>query len=170
MNTVVSISSFRGKYSFLSNFHLCPIDLDGVVYPSVEHAFQSSKTVIAAERFRINVYVSVMANATTVQRVSTPGEAKKAAGPKAAIPITLRPDWEDIKYAVMDRLLHIKFAHPELRNQLLSTHDAELIEGNYWHDNTWGVCGCVQCGGMGQNILGNLLMALRTELSAVHTT
>jgi predicted NAD-dependent protein-ADP-ribosyltransferase YbiA (DUF1768 family) len=38
------ISGFCGEFTFLSNFHPCEVELDGVVYPFVEHAFQSAKT------------------------------------------------------------------------------------------------------------------------------
>lgn len=38
------IDSFRGKYAFLSNFYPSPVELDGYVYPTVEHAYQAAKT------------------------------------------------------------------------------------------------------------------------------
>jgi predicted NAD-dependent protein-ADP-ribosyltransferase YbiA (DUF1768 family) len=28
---------------------------------------------------------------------------------------------------------------------LLATGDRDLIEGNTWHDNFWGVCSCPKC-------------------------
>ena len=45
-----------------------------------------------------------------------------------------------------------------------TTGDAELIEGNTWHDNYWGVCSCSKCNGRGKNRLGKLLMKVREEL------
>jgi predicted NAD-dependent protein-ADP-ribosyltransferase YbiA (DUF1768 family) len=48
---------------------------------------------------------------------------------------------------------------------LLATGDEELIEGNTWHDNTWGNCVCQKCQDIpGRNMLGMLLMELRTEI------
>jgi len=38
------IGSFTGKYSYLSNFYLAEIEMDGELYPSTEHAFQAAKT------------------------------------------------------------------------------------------------------------------------------
>ena len=56
----------------------------------------------------------------------------------------------------MTDLCRIKFSDPHLRSLLLATGDAELIEGNWWHDQFWGVCN-----GVGQNQLGKILMAIR---------
>lgn len=37
------VNRFAGIYEFLSNFYPAPVTLDGVVYPTVENAFQGSK-------------------------------------------------------------------------------------------------------------------------------
>jgi len=78
--------------------------------------------------------------------------------------VKLRPDWEYVKDEIMCKLLRRKFARPELGDLLLSTWGKQLIEGNYWHDNYWGVCHCDKCLGKGKNKLGNLLMKIREEL------
>jgi len=39
-----AITSFQGEYRFLSNFWPCHIVRDGLVYPSLEHAYAASKT------------------------------------------------------------------------------------------------------------------------------
>ena len=64
----------------------------------------------------------------------------------------------------MRKFLCKKFAIPELRQKLLDTGDAYLIEGTTWHDNYWGICTCDRCGGRGQNKLGQLLMEIRKEI------
>jgi hypothetical protein len=56
-------------------------------------------------------------------------------------------------------LLCQKFTNSELRQKLLATEDAILIEGNTWGDTFWGVCK-----GVGKNHLGKILMAIRKEL------
>ena len=38
------IKEFRGEYAWLSNFASVPITLDGIQYPSVEHAYMSAKS------------------------------------------------------------------------------------------------------------------------------
>ena len=50
-------------------------------------------------------------------------------------------------------------------HRLLSTSNATLVEGNWWHDNFWGDCYCPKCKGIpGANTLGRLLMELRSKL------
>ena len=140
------IAMFDGKYAFLSNFEQSPFTVVGVTFPTVEHWFQAFKTLDPQE-FR------------NIVAAETPGKAKRM-GRHA----TLRPDWEEVKVDVMREGLRKKFAIPEFRVKLLATGDEELIEGNTWHDRTWGRCVCDKCGGQGQNLLGQLLMELRTEI------
>jgi predicted NAD-dependent protein-ADP-ribosyltransferase YbiA (DUF1768 family) len=81
------ITTFSGKYSFLSNFYRVIIPAhDGLLYPSVEHAYQAHKTLNLQERYRVS-------------RVSTPGAAKKA-GRK----LPLRPDWNSLRLSIMEEL------------------------------------------------------------------
>lgn len=136
----MSVAEFQGQYRFLSNFWRVPVELDGEIYPSVEHAYQAAKTVVASEREAIRCTVKS-------------GDAKRA-GRK----VTLRPDWEQVKDDVMLNLLRQKFAAGILRANLLAT-DGDLVEGNYWGDTYWGVCN-----GRGQNKLGRMLMQVREEL------
>lgn len=37
------ITSFREEYRFLSNFHQCPFEYKGLIYPNAEAAFQTQK-------------------------------------------------------------------------------------------------------------------------------
>jgi ribA/ribD-fused uncharacterized protein len=70
----------------------------------------------------------------------------------------IRPDWNDVKDDIMRRAVRAKFAaHPEIRDVLLSTGDAELIERTT-NDYYWG-CGT---DGTGLNMLGKILMEVRT--------
>ena len=134
------IDSFQGEHRFLSNFWPAEVALDGVVYPSVEHAYVASKTLDLSARHVI--------------LKSTPGQAKRYGRTLA-----LRPDWESVKLAVMAGLLVQKFRHPELAALLRATGDAELVEGNTWGDTFWGVCK-----GKGANNLGRMLMEIRSSL------
>lgn len=121
-------------------------------YPSVEHAFQAAKTYSAEER----------------EAFRRPGLKAWEAKQMGRV-VTLRKNWEASKVAVMAQLLDIKFQNPELRAQLLASAPKMLMEGNYWHDNFWGVCFCPRSskgcqGASGVNTLGKLLMNLRTSL------
>lgn len=137
----MEITQFKGQYDFLSNFHPSPIQLQGMAFPTAEHAFQAMKTMDADER-------------ATIAKCPTPAGAKRM-GRK----VTLRPDWESVKAAVMHEVLMVKFQNPELAQMLRDTGDATLIEGNTWRDYYWGVCG-----GKGKNILGQLLMIVRGQI------
>lgn len=135
------ILSFSGVHRFLSNFHQCVVVLDGIKYPSVEHAYQAAKTLDLLIRNEILL-------------CPTPAAAKRM-GKLFAI----RPDWDQVKLGIMEDLLKQKFEHQNLKLALLATEDQEIIEGNYWNDTFWGVCK-----GKGANHLGRLLMKVREEL------
>lgn len=114
------IAGFAGPWRGLSNFALTEVWLDGVAYSTVEHAFQAAKTLLPHER-------------ELVRQARTPGEAKRL-GRR----VTLRPDWESVKHAVMADLLAQKFARPRAEAVLLATGEAALIELNVWGDRHWG--------------------------------
>lgn len=135
------IDSFCGEYRFLSNFYPSSIEYKGVKYPTVEHAFQATKSLDLDDRLFI-------------AKLETPGKAKRAGRN-----LILRKDWEEIKIEVMRELLVLKFKDDSLANKLKKTEPHELIEGNTWGDKFWGVCN-----GEGQNWLGKLLMEIREEL------
>jgi N-glycosidase YbiA len=134
------IKEFQGEHRFLSNFWPAAVELDGVEYPSVEHAYQAAKTLDADHREKIAA-------------LPTPGAAKRE-GKKAVI----REDWDDVKIPTMLSLLRQKFQIPSLKRKLLDTGSQEIQEGNTWGDQFWGVCR-----GTGQNNLGKLLELVRAE-------
>ena len=140
------INNFSNEYAFLSNFYAVNITFDGIVFPSVEHAYQAAKTLNTEMRI-------------TISKIVYPGQAKRF-GKR----LDLREDWESIKQNIMWQLLTKKFRHLELASKLIDTGLAELIEGNNWHDNYWGVCYCNSCHGDGLNKLGHQLMDLRDIL------
>src|SRR5262245_17852360 len=135
------IDRFQDGHRWLSNFWLVHIPFEGHIYASVEHAYVAAKTLDESEREH-------------VRTLSNPGSVKRF-GRK----LTLRDDWEDVKLSVMEDLLRMKFRQERLRMLLLSTGEAELIEGNTWGDRFWGQ----DPQGNGHNHLGKLLMKLRAE-------
>ena len=40
----MQIRQFKGEFRFLSNFYPSPVKFRGILYPSVEHAYQSAKS------------------------------------------------------------------------------------------------------------------------------
>lgn len=135
-----NVATFSGAYRFLSNFWPAKVWLDDLEYPTVEHAYQAAKTLSPMCRELI--------------RTAPSASAAKRLGKEVAI----RPDWPAVKIDVMRGLLRQKFSDPALEQLLLATGDAELVEGNFWHDIFWGVCD-----GEGLNWLGRLLMQVREE-------
>ena len=144
--TTAKIDKFDGKFRFLSNFYPSPIFYDGILYPTVEHAFQAAKTLNMQERKE------------KFNDKLTPGEAKRNGRH-----VKLRSDWEEVKVNIMYELVLQKFTvHPLLTQDLLNTYPATLIEGNYWNDCFWGICN-----GTGENKLGLILMKVRDQLRRV---
>lgn len=140
------IVSFRGEYSFLSNFARFDTPMiygkDKLVFITNEHFYQAMKTTVLSERKMI---------------AGHPSKGLKKLGKS----VTLRHDWDLIKDEVMYHGLKYKFSefNPNLQELLLSTGDRELIEGNWWGDKYWGVCSKT---GEGENRLGKLLMEIRS--------
>lgn len=142
-----TIDNFYGDNRFLSNFFDCNFIYNGLKYTNSEAAFQAQKTFDNNARLRVS-------------RMN-PKDAKRACGRYGTI--KLRPDWESVKYQEMFNVLYAKFSqNPQLKDKLLKTGDAMLIEGNTWHDNIWGACQCDRCrAGKQRNCLGRELMILR---------
>lgn len=141
-----TITSFEGKHRFLSNFWKAAVHYEDRKYPSVEHAFQASKTPHKPSRRWFQ----------TQQVTATQAKQKGKT-------LTLRDDWEEVKFQIMFNLVYEKFhRHPLLRKKLLATKNAQLVENNYWGDVYWGVCS-----GEGANNLGKILMLVRDSLSGV---
>lgn len=136
------INSFKGQYSFLSNFYPVQVEIEGIVYPSVEHAYVAMKTM----DIELRKQISLMETAGKVKRMGRT--------------LNIRSDWDHIKLPVMFGLLRLKFQKPELKLLLISTGDSHLEEGNWWGDTFWGVCK-----GVGENNLGKLLMRVRQEIA-----
>lgn len=135
------ILRFTGKNSFLSNFYLCKVEYEGLIFPSVEHAFQAAKTLDIDERKKF-------------QLMSDPVDAKHYGRH-----LNLRSDWESVKDTIMYECLKSKFSNPELSKMLLDTKSVYLEEGNNHRDMYWGTVN-----GIGSNKLGQLLMKVRSEL------
>lgn len=152
------IDSFRGDYAFLSNFYPSPLsvsfsafDGDRFLLPTAEHMFQSAKiefsTLSSQEKFN---WLRELAN------TSDPKNAKYL-GKSISIDVQA---WNNASYRMMEQVLTYKFTiYSELRELLLQTGDATLIEGNTWGDKLWG-----QVNGEGQNLLGKILMNIRDSV------
>jgi ribA/ribD-fused uncharacterized protein len=135
--SVNGIHEFCGTFRFLSNFWPLTNGL------TTEHYYQAAKCAYPAEK-------------VLIMQASSPGYAKRLGRT-----VKLRSDWDTIKVDVMRTLLEVKFQKGcQLAEALLATGVAQIEEGNTWGDTFWGLCN-----GVGQNILGKLLMEVRNNLA-----
>ncbi len=135
---------YKGRYvyNWFSNFEPIQITIDGVTYPSVENYYQSQKTIIESQRKQFIT--------------CTPSESKKL-GRK----ITLRSDWDQVKFDIMEKALRIKFTPNTTQGKKLMDTKDEIVEWNNWGDRIWGKT----LDNQGQNHLGKILMKIRDDLN-----
>jgi len=135
------INEFKGKYYFLSNFYTAPVEYEGLLYQNNESAFQSAK-VLDIERRK--------------QFCNIDPSTAKSKGRS----VVLRYNWDKIKNKIMEDCVRDKFTRNiELKQRLIDTGKKELVEGNTWKDDYWGVYR-----GRGKNMLGKIIMKIRAEL------
>lgn len=146
MNKENSILFYKTNepYGCFANFSRHGINLDEEFWPTTEHYFQAQKFV-GTEHKQI------------VHDAKTPGDAARLGRDRER---PLRADWESVKDDAMRRAVKAKFEqHEEIREILLNTGDAELVE-NTTDDHYWGI----GSRGDGKNMLGIILMEVRAQL------
>lgn len=135
------INGFTGNYRFLSNFYHAPVVVSGISYLNNEAAFHAAKVLDPKQR--------------AIFSTLNPSDAKRQ-GRR----VKLRADWDIVSIEIMELCLRVKFmTYPELAKKLVETGDQELVEFNNWGDQKWG-----KTAQGGKNILGQLLMLIRTDL------
>ena len=134
-------------YGVFSNFDTKhPITLRDRVWPTTEHYFQAMKFLGTKDEH-------------DVWRASNPRSAAEMGRDRTR---PLRKDWEKVKDDVMRDAVRAKFnQYPELGKILTETGDAELIEHTK-NDSYWADGG----DGKGKNMLGKILMEIRSELTS----
>ena len=137
-------SALEEPYGCFSNFSSHGFVLDGAWWPTSEHYFQ-------AQKFAGTPYADPIRQAKSPMIAARLGRSRK---------YPLRPDWLEVKDAVMREAVLQKFSsNPGIREVLLSTGDALLVE-NAPGDYYWG-CGA---DGSGLNMLGQILVEVREIL------
>ena len=132
------------RKKLLSNFVKVKIILDGIEYPSVEHAYMSAK------------------NEDPVwKEFCSSGKHSSARVKKASRNVDLIPDWDKKKVEVMTECINQKFNQEPFRTLLKNTGEEYIQESNYWGDKFWGVCLKT---GKGKNTLGKIIMKIRSKL------
>jgi ribA/ribD-fused uncharacterized protein len=144
MADIIKFYSVNDEYGCFSNFAAYPIKLKGKEWPTTEHYFQAQKFVGTDHEREVCKAKSPM-NAARMGR-----DRKRP----------LRKDWEEVKDDLMREAVLAKFTqHADLREVLLATGDAHLIE-HTTNDNYWADGG----DGTGKNMLGVILMEVRDKL------
>jgi len=137
-------------YGAFSNLFRRSIIFEGREFPTAEHAYQAGKATKEPVREWI---------------LSAPTPALAAMAAHGLYTWDVVPNWSQIKYQRMRQVLRAKFTqHEDLRQLLLSTGKARLVEAGRVDNavnRTWG-----EVNGKGSNMLGLMLMELRTELAA----
>jgi ribA/ribD-fused uncharacterized protein len=132
-------------FGAFSNLYQRPIEFEGLVYPTSEHAYQAGKASKPAVRDWI---------------LSAPTPALAAMAAHGLYVWDVVPDWAQIKFDRMRRVLRAKFdQHPDLQELLLATGEARLVEAGTVSNavnRLWG-----EADGKGENMLGVMLMELR---------
>jgi ribA/ribD-fused uncharacterized protein len=145
------IPRFDGDHFFLSNFYEAPtkfpMGVGEVVMPTGEAAFQAAKFHAMNPADDRQKYILSVANAATPSKAKYLGRSVKIDLDK----------WESIKVQCMREIVWQKFyQHPDLRQKLMATDSAMLVEGNTWGDTYWG-----RSEGKGYNKLGVILTEVR---------
>lgn len=136
---------FREEYAWLSNYAECKIDIKGIIYDSVEHAYLSCK--LPDDEWKI------------LCTRNSPRVIKQELTKRL-----IRPDWDDIKIDAMRYCLNEKFRQEPFRTKLIETGNQNIVEGNYWGDTFWGV-DLKQDPNIGENNLGRLIMSIRDNIN-----
>lgn len=144
------IDAFVGEHEFLSNLWPAPTPYRGRVFPTSEHAYAAAKTD----------------DHEVIGRIAATDDAAEAKAIGRAAPLVA--EWDRRKFTVMESVVEAKFRHnPDLADKLAATRGVLLVEGNIWHDQTWGSCSCPRHRDTpGDNALGVILMTVRMRLAA----
>ncbi|HLP87637.1 MAG TPA: NADAR domain-containing protein [Nostocaceae cyanobacterium] len=134
-------------YGCFSNFSPHHIEMQGVVWPTVEHYYQAQKFVGSPDEGSIPLILA----APTPEAAAALGRCHSR---------QVRLDWDFVKTEIMRTAVLSKFlTHEEIRDILLVTGD-ELIVEDSPRDYFWG-CGADHTG---KNQLGKILMSVREEI------
>ena len=145
-----AILEFRGPYEFLSMHSNYSVQINGLNFPTREHALHYFKTNDPEMREKI-------------RQAPTPNAAK-AIGRS----VNLRLDWDQISEDVIYLVNKLGYKNPILRKKILETEGRILVEGNDRRsasgDRTDRIWGADLVTGEGLNKLGKVHMRCREEI------
>lgn len=139
------IDSFKGYFEFLSNNFLTPVYYEGILFPSISHAFQACRTTDETTKRAILNAETLFIVGKIARRIEDP------------------EDWNLKRLKIMEKLVRDKFRRSkELLEKLKATYPRELIMTYEEESSVNLFWGCVK--GKGQNQLGRILNKVRYDI------
>lgn len=147
----------KGDWRMFSNMFDAKTQIDSITFPTVEHYFQWSKAKLFGDG----------AIAEKILKTPSP-KAVKALGKK--VKDFNKDEWDTKKDEIMRKGVKAKIAqHPDIKTKLLETGTRPIGEANA-RDKYWGIGTSTDTAKAkdpakwpGKNVLGKILMELRTE-------
>lgn len=140
------IGFYPREFFCFDNFSSFRVLVDGVLYCTLEHAYQASKFLQTAPNIAQEIINSYSAH--EAQKIAFANRDKQ------------RKDWDEIKVSVMEKLVRLKVEqNPYVKHKLLQTKDYIICEDSP-KDSFWGIGPNRD----GRNELGKIYMKIRDEL------
>ena len=141
------VGFYPREFFVFDNFSSFKVMVDGILYSTVEHAYQAAKFLESAPQIAKDIMESYSAH--DAQKIAYANKDKQ------------RKDWEEVKLKIMERLLRLKLEqNPYVKKKLLQTGNYVICEDSP-KDSFWGIGPNRD----GRNELGKLWMKLRDELN-----
>jgi N-glycosidase YbiA len=144
--TKEAIYFFTPAFYPLDNFSAHNVHIWGMIFPTVEHAFQWKKFSVSHPEIAKNILVAGSPEA--VKKISSSNKDK------------VLEQWYNERAAVMEEILKVKAEqHEDVREILRKTGTKTIIE-NSPVDKFWGI----GPDGKGENMVGKIWMKIRDSL------
>lgn len=155
-----NILAFSGRFSMLSNLYPCRVEIDNQMFNSSEHAYQYKKCVAHGNH-----------RAAAAVVLAQEPEGAMAAGSE----VKATDEWKKSEgMKLMKTIVHSKCKNnKQVRDKLVSTESKVIVEAT--RNRVWGVGvtlrdKCLQTSEhQGENIMGTILMELRTKLTSTES-
>ena len=143
------IGFYTREFFCLDNFSAFKLDIEGILFDTVEHAYQAYKFIDTSSEIFLQIV-----------NAKSPGEAKMIAHNHQDL---VDPNWNDKKVELMEMFLRTKLhQHPFVKTKLLETKNYLICEDSP-EDTFWGI----GFNRDGENMMGKLWMKIRAEFTAV---
>ncbi len=137
------ITFYAGGFNCFSNMAAFAVEIDGVLFMTSEHAYQSARFSDESIKEKIKNTRSAL-------------DAKLIAGENKELEL---PNWYEINLSVMESIVRSKLQqHPYIQKKLIESGEREIFEAS--DDSFWGWGKDKN----GRNELGKIWMKLRKDI------